>query len=201
MAYTNKTTQTKNTIESSFLNLMKRKNFEAITINDIANESKINRSTFYLHYLDKYDLLEKIENRILDNLNDFHNSVVSNINPNSITKDFDLLDYINKDTNFFIIFENYLNEIKILLSSRSSLTFREKLSTALYETFKETFSLSGLDFEKTVLKLLLHYQVGGFISALEFWTDNKELKSEDLFLYYYSIMSNGVIDIVKRNMK
>jgi len=40
--------------------MMKEKKYNKITVQDIADRAFINRNTFYLHYLDKEDLLEKI---------------------------------------------------------------------------------------------------------------------------------------------
>ncbi|WP_431091281.1 TetR/AcrR family transcriptional regulator [Paenibacillus sp. 8b26] len=37
---------------------MQQKTFTKITVTDIINEAKINRSTFYKYYKDKYDLRE-----------------------------------------------------------------------------------------------------------------------------------------------
>lgn len=33
---------------------------ESLTVSDIARGAGINRGTFYLHYIDKYDLMEKL---------------------------------------------------------------------------------------------------------------------------------------------
>ena len=49
--------KTKKVLFNSLLSLMKEKNFEKIKISDICDEALINRSTFYAHYEDKYDLL------------------------------------------------------------------------------------------------------------------------------------------------
>ncbi len=50
----------KREIETAFLCLLEEKQFSKITIADICSASLTSRSTFYSHYLDKYDLLEKI---------------------------------------------------------------------------------------------------------------------------------------------
>lgn len=53
-------------IESALLNLLQEKDYTHITIRDICNASLTSRSTFYSHYLDKYDLLGKIVQRYAD---------------------------------------------------------------------------------------------------------------------------------------
>ena len=54
-------------IQAAFITLLNQKDFTAITIQDICNEALISRSTFYSHYLDKYDLLEQIIDKTLIN--------------------------------------------------------------------------------------------------------------------------------------
>ncbi|GAA3312554.1 hypothetical protein GCM10020331_000570 [Ectobacillus funiculus] len=43
----------------SFIELSGKKEFKDITIKDITTEAMVNRATFYYHFADKYDLLEK----------------------------------------------------------------------------------------------------------------------------------------------
>lgn len=38
--------------------LLELRNFNQITVNDLCKEALINRSTFYFHFIDKYDLLK-----------------------------------------------------------------------------------------------------------------------------------------------
>ncbi|NEW05960.1 TetR/AcrR family transcriptional regulator [Paenibacillus sp. SYP-B3998] len=52
--------KTKIAIERALIELLKQNDFKDITIKKICDQSLIGRSTFYSHYLDKYDLLEKI---------------------------------------------------------------------------------------------------------------------------------------------
>lgn len=55
----------------SFINLMSEKGFNNISISDITRTAKLSRGTFYIYYLDKYDLLDKIENNLLLNIEKF----------------------------------------------------------------------------------------------------------------------------------
>ncbi len=43
------------------LNFYIKHQLEEITVQQIADLADVNRSTFYTHYYDKYDLLEKLE--------------------------------------------------------------------------------------------------------------------------------------------
>ncbi|MFD0697655.1 TetR/AcrR family transcriptional regulator [Paenibacillus sp. GCM10027628] len=44
---------------NALIHLIGEKDFEKITINEIAERADVNRGTIYSHYSDKYDLLDK----------------------------------------------------------------------------------------------------------------------------------------------
>lgn len=52
--------RTDDTIVRAFYSLLEAKGFEKMTVSDIIREADINRSTFYRHYADKYQILESI---------------------------------------------------------------------------------------------------------------------------------------------
>jgi AcrR family transcriptional regulator len=52
--------KTERNIQQALITLLDRKSFRLITIADLCKEAMSSRSTFYIHYLDKYDLLEKM---------------------------------------------------------------------------------------------------------------------------------------------
>lgn len=52
-------------IREAFLILLTEKDFESITVQDIADRAMVNRATFYRHYQDKYDLVIRIANDML----------------------------------------------------------------------------------------------------------------------------------------
>lgn len=52
---------TKMLIRKEFTELLKTKPVQSITVREICERTGINRSTFYNHYTDVYDLLEQIE--------------------------------------------------------------------------------------------------------------------------------------------
>lgn len=52
-------TRTQRLIKEAFYDLIKEKGFEHITVKDITERAMISRNTFYLHYADKFELLNK----------------------------------------------------------------------------------------------------------------------------------------------
>ena len=50
--------------------LLQEKSIKEITVRELADLVDINRSTFYLHYTDIYDLLEKTEERLFQQIQD-----------------------------------------------------------------------------------------------------------------------------------
>lgn len=51
-------------IEQSFLELLKEKPLSKITVTELCQKAQINRATFYKHYLDIPDLMEKLEEHL-----------------------------------------------------------------------------------------------------------------------------------------
>ena len=72
--------KTKKVLFDTLIKLMRQKNFDKIKISDICDEALINRSTFYAHYEDKYELLDDfIEDLKMSLLKDLEDNV-HNIN-------------------------------------------------------------------------------------------------------------------------
>lgn len=64
--------RSKLTIKRAMLDLLTKKPFKHITIKDISDKAMVGRSTFYHHYLDKYDL---VDNLITDSLDDYEKTL------------------------------------------------------------------------------------------------------------------------------
>ena len=57
--------KTKRLLKQGLCALMQEKDFHTITVKELTDYTDLNRGTFYLHYTDIYDLLEKIEDEVL----------------------------------------------------------------------------------------------------------------------------------------
>lgn len=50
--------RTRRLLQDAFASLIQEKDFESITVRDIAERATVNRATFYAHFVDKYEILE-----------------------------------------------------------------------------------------------------------------------------------------------
>lgn len=57
--------RTDRAIQSALLSLLGKKPFEKITVQDILDETPVSRATFYKHFHDKYEIVEKIQDEVL----------------------------------------------------------------------------------------------------------------------------------------
>jgi AcrR family transcriptional regulator len=69
---------TEECIRTAFLEQMRDIGFRDITVSSLTARAGINRTTFYLHYADKYELLERIEDELLAKLRDIIITVIDN---------------------------------------------------------------------------------------------------------------------------
>lgn len=61
-------TKTEAKIKAAFTTLVKNKGFDAMTVSDLAREADINRGTFYMHYVDKFDLRDQLLDDVIADL-------------------------------------------------------------------------------------------------------------------------------------
>lgn len=59
--------KTKKALSTAFINLLKEKHFEDITINELCDKAEIRRATFYKHYTDKLHFLACFTRALRDN--------------------------------------------------------------------------------------------------------------------------------------
>ena len=89
--------KTRTALYNSLLSLMEEKPFEEIRVSDICNRALINRSTFYAHFDDKYELLSSC----IDNLK------------NSLTRELKKSQNISNTKEYYMeLVKTFLNHIE-----------------------------------------------------------------------------------------
>ncbi len=147
-------------IRSSFLNLIDEKGFECITINDIAKKAQINRSTFYLHYCDKYDLLDRTVDETLGKLLGLVASEAHirgrNLDIDSFTQNIQaILKLIAEDALFY----------KTIFGENGMSGIRKKMMDILKQKLAQSFREETLIPKELFLELITSLYMG----AIDWW--------------------------------
>ena len=118
---------TKARIRTAFFELMQEKSVHKITVAEIVRKADISRASFYLHYLDIYDLLQKTEeeiiNCILEEIAKFDESTY-------VVGEFPIAQKV------FKVLDSHSDEITLLLGENGDVSFQPKFQTALKDYFK-----------------------------------------------------------------
>ncbi|WP_077612474.1 TetR/AcrR family transcriptional regulator [Clostridium sp. Marseille-P2415] len=155
--------KTRKLIRDAFIKLMDRKGFHGITINNIADMAMINRSTFYLHYTDKYDLLQQTMEEAIQN-------ILQLVAPETHIID-GKLEYDSFVQNINSILETIANDAllyKIILNDKEMSGISKEFEDALIEKLDICFPDHILISRDLFLELLTSL----YMSAIRWWLNN-----------------------------
>jgi len=158
---------TKMVIKESFIKLLEKKDISQITIKEICESADINRSTFYSHYSDQYDLMRKIENELFENVNSYLDKYINDEN------NVNLVEIIEK------IFE-YIKEnaqlCKLLLSDRGDLNFQKRILMLVYDKNVKDLTKMGT-ITKEDAEYIYSFTVTGCVGVIQKWLNDGMKKS------------------------
>lgn len=120
-----RTIKTKKNIKNAFLELMKEKSYQSITVKDIAERAYINRKTFYCHYETKDDLYSEITNELTDSLQSdqfFYNIRSSRTNTQA---------QMEIVKHFFSQIKKHKDICIVMLNDKTNSEFEDKMSEKL----------------------------------------------------------------------
>lgn len=155
--------KTRKLIRDAFVKLIDIKGFDAITINNIADMAMINRSTFYLHYTDKYDLLQKTMEEAIQN-------ILQLVAPEAHIID-EKLEYDSFVQNISSILKTVENDAllyKIILNDKEMSGISKKFENALIEKLDICFPDHILISRDLFLQLITSL----YMSAIRWWLNN-----------------------------
>lgn len=160
--------RTQQQLRCALENLMQIKSISSITVKELCVECDINRSTFYLHYSDVYDLLHAIEE---DMLFDFE-KVISCFNPR------EYFDYKKPSKSMCAMFD-FLYEnaamCKVLLCKNGDMAFIKRVKDLVYRQmtgpWKEYFGSATTEMSSYAFSFI----VSGCIGMLQQWLENDVL--------------------------
>lgn len=152
----NRQTATKQHIREALIQLLLEEKFETISVSKLCQRAGINRGTFYLHYLDKYDLIETLKEEIIAQLR-------KNFEETTNTRDLLIANLSYLQQNYDLIYavsqSHYLNFRETIREFMLSILTNEQHRLQTEHFLKENFPIS----EKYALEVFLS-SIEGIIS-------------------------------------
>lgn len=117
-------------IKNAFIKLMSEKDFDKITVKSICNRANVGNRTFYLHYLDKFDLLDKL---IEEHLAELKVICQQKKDMGLVEGSVIWFEYFDKNKSFF----------SSLFLSNGTITFRNRFLDFIIDEIKEKTDLKN----------------------------------------------------------
>lgn len=169
-------------LKEAFFELLSKKPFDEIKINDICNLAMIHRTTFYSHFSDKFELLDYC---IKDVENELSEKIIKNTY--SDFKDFytklvmSLLEYIGENIKFF----------KSILRKNS-----DSGITNIFSSACTNYIISMLEkeedseiYHQVPIPIIAEFYSGALVSTIIWWLkQNSKLTEKELCDYIISLI-------------
>ncbi len=181
--------KTRRQLRECLITLLKEKKVQDITVRELTDMAGLNRGTFYLHYKDVFDLLEKTEAELQEDFNQLvckHDAVDLKQRPSVIFNEIYSLVYDNADL------------IEILLGENGDLNFVNRLKQLIREKCLKDWMEVFRSGNAAAFDAFFSFIVSGCIGLVQYWlqTGLKETPEQMAKLTEHIITKGiGVLEI------
>ena len=172
-------------LQNALVDLMLEKAVGKISVKELTQKADVNRSTFYLHYLDIYDMLEQMENEFVETIQGFFHDFFTPL-PTSmpLTLFVNISEWLEQDKEYYV---------KLLRGSASGYIF-EELESRIRDEFLTLLYLIFLDEESLDLRTRVNFTVSGTVGVLRMWVmEGGNISLVELSETIDDILNNGMI--------
>ena len=151
--------------------LLKEKKIQDITVRELTDMADLNRGTFYLHYKDVFDLLEKIEEELLMELN----TALSKRQPEEQRKKPSLL-----FADVFQCVEDNSDMVEILMGDNGDLNFSNQVRSVVREKCLRDWLTTINNENASAFEAYYSFIVSGCLGLVMYWLQSgrKETPAE-----------------------
>lgn len=136
-------------MEQAMLELMNGILFEKITVRLICERAGVNRSTFYAHYVDIYDMIEQMETDLQKKLmNDYPSP--GNVTPLSLRSFIPFLEFIREHRDFY----------RIALKTRREFPLKQGFEPLWNQVIRPLCLKTGITSENEMMLYFVGFQAG-----------------------------------------
>lgn len=176
--------RTRKLLQKALLDLTVEKGFAAITVRDITERAMVNRSTFYRHYLDKYDLLEQYMTEVYTPMSDeeFLAEKRAQLSPELPTGLVRLLRHVQVFADFY----------RVMLGQKGDAAFTDRFRKNSEKRFRYLLSMQGEDTDANMppTEMRLNYLSCAGLGAILWWLENGQPCTPEQLALWIGQLSN-----------
>ena len=175
---------TKESLLNAFWSLYQKKSIDRITIREITQLARYNRSTFYDYFTDIYDALDQIQDSVLD----YARVAIEKYRSEGFDKE--VIEYI---LNIFYVRREYFS---VFLGENRDPNFPGKMKKIIRPIFYEVW---GLPENSEEASCIFEFMISAVIGALSYWyKDEKHMSYEKFLSMIKSMTANGVFAEIRK---
>lgn len=177
--------RTKLLLQKTLVDLMLEKEVGKISVKELTQRADVNRSTFYLHYLDIYDMLEQMENEFVETIQGFFHDFFTPLPASMpLTLFINISKWLEQDKEYYVK----------LLSGTASWHILQDLEVRVRDEFITLLQIIFMDEDSIDLRTRVNFTVSGIIGVLRMWvTEGGNASLSDLSETIDDILNNGMI--------
>ena len=174
-------------METAMLDFMKHTAFEKITVKKICEKANVNRSTFYAHYLDIYDMVDKMESHL-------HHELLASLPVDSSPEDMMFSEHL------IIFFLQHIRQhqffYQIALKTRKDFPIKQGYEGMWNRVIKPRCMRAGIRSEAEMMYYFVYFQ-SGFTMILKRWVDTGCTESEEQIAHLLSNCLPAVLRVLQ----
>lgn len=181
--------ETKERIRDAFFELYATKKIERISIKEITEKAQLNRGTFYVYYKDIYDLLEKTEDELIEELMDKIRALIV-----MILRDQNIAPFLPP----IEFYKRYSKFLRVLFGANGDPNFVFKIKGIIKKTLRELFEKENIPKVEN-MEYVMEYISSAQIGIISYWLieNNMELPVAELGNMIKQITLYGPVGYLK----
>jgi len=199
--------RTKNALRNAFQELINEKDYDQVTVEEITDRANLGRTTFYLHYKDKEDLL-------LENFIGLFDDMVHQVSQTPVSAW--QLDVWLRDTEIapvkpnLLVFQHVAENAefyRIVLHGEGALKVIERLRSiitgAVNAMARSKIEQEGVRVDlKIPLEVLANYYAGSLLGLINWWLENDmPYSAEEMKEMFNELFKPGLLNVLGMEQK
>ncbi len=168
--------KTKRRLKDGIISLLKERPASEITVKELCDLVDINRGTFYYHYTDIYDMINKIEEEFFEDFSEILDFITTRAEKNKRDKDGiedsreeGVIDPSLIIEKVFEFFDENAELSSVLIGPFGDISFLQRLKELVDDKISDVWVDAGSHMNEAEYELFNSFIINGYIGLLQSW--------------------------------